>query len=154
MFKYLQNVTNTPANAMCVAEAKMTQGMGVVKTTDITVDFPDTATANDVYFVMRGVVHTGDEMIEIPEYDVKSETINEGEHVVLIKPRVGERFFDNQIDLTTVAEGDYVVVGTDGKLTKASKGASSNLQIKDVNYKDCGKYEGVKVEVVDWKTVS
>lgn len=154
MFKYLQNVTNAPANAMCAAESKMTQGMGVVKTTDTTVDFPAAETANDVYFVMRGVVHTGDEMIEIPEYDVKSETINEGEHVVLMKPRIGERFFDNQIDLTTVAEGDYVVVGTDGKLVKASKGASSNLQIKDVNYKDCGKYEGVKVEVVDWKTVS
>lgn len=154
MFKYLQNVTNAPANAMCVAESEMTQGMGVVKTTDTTVDFPDTATANDVYFVMRGVVHTGDEMIEIPEYDVKSETINEGEHVVLMKPRIGERFFDNQIDLTTVVEGDYVVVGTDGKLVKAATGTSSNLQIKGVNYKDCGKYEGVKVEVVDWKTVS
>ena len=153
MFRYLQNVTNAPANAMCVAEAEMTQGMGVVKTTDTTVDFPASDTANDVFFVIKGVYHAGDETIEIPEYDEKSETIKEGEYVVLMKPRIGERFFTDQIEVSGVADNDYVVVGTDGKLKKATTG-SSNLQVKDVNYKDCGKYDGVKVEVVDWKTIA
>lgn len=154
MFRYFQNYTNTPANAMCVAESEMTQGMGVVKTTDTTVDFPTEATANDVFFVIRGVDHTGDELIEIPEYDLKSETIKADEHVVLITPKKSERFFTDQIDLSTVANDDYVVVGTDGKLIKATAGKTSNLKIVDVNYKDCGKHAGVKVQVVDWKTIA
>lgn len=153
MFRYLQDVTNAPANAMCVAETTMTQGMGVVKTSDTTVDFPEIATANDVYFVLKGVTYAGDETIELPEYDTKNETIDANEPVTLIKVRIGERFFNNQIDLDTVAVGDYVIVDTTGKLVKAGSGNTSNLQVVDVNYKDCGKYEGVKIEVVDWKTI-
>lgn len=149
MFRYLQNVTNEPANAMCTASAAMVQGMGVVKETDTTVKFPTAATANDIYVVTRGRFHTG-EPVSIPDYDPRNENIAEGEYVVLIKPRIGERFFTDQVG--EVADKDYVQVGTDGKFEKVTAG-NSNLQVKNANHMDCGTHKGVIIEVVDWAKV-
>lgn len=153
MFRFMQNYTNKPVNAMKTAEVAMVQGMGVVVEDD-TVKLPTEATAKDIFIVTKERIPTGLDSIQgdIPDYDERFENIEKGDFVVLIKPTTPERFFTDQFT-GSLSKGDYVVVGVDGKFVKANSDAESNLKVVNPAYVDCGKHTGVLIEVVDWATV-
>jgi hypothetical protein len=153
MLRVLQSINAKNADAMYVAGEAMVKGMGVVKSSDNEVILPNSATATDIFLVTKEMIPTGVNSLygELSDYSDCFENIVEHEPVVLVKPIIGERYFTNQVD--TVAVGDYLVVGTDGKFEKAVS-TTSNLKVTSVTYKDAGSHAGVVFEAVDLATIA
>lgn len=155
MFRFLQDGYGDSVDATFTAGTDMVVGMGVVKDfTTGNVKFPTTATSKDVFFVNKEAVPTGTDTIRgvLHDYDSIFMNIKEGEFVNLPKPVIGKRYWTDQFT-TGVAVGDYVVVGTDGKFKTAATDDETNLKVYSTTIKDCGKYDGIAIEVVDWTTV-
>ena len=153
MFRVLEDINAKNADAMYSAGSAMTIGMGVVKGANFEADFPETATATDVFFVTKEIIPTGLDTLKGEISDYTLEAIVAGEKVVLVKPIIGELYWTNQIG-EGIAKDDYVVVGTNGKFEKASTSAKSNLRVASTDVKDAGVHAGIAIEVVDWATVS
>jgi 6-phosphogluconate dehydrogenase (decarboxylating) len=153
MLRVLQSINAKNADAMYVAGEAMVKGMGVVKSSDNEVILPNTATATDIFLVTKEMIPTGVNTLygELSDYSDCFENIAADEPVALITPFKGERYFTNQAD--TVAVGDYLVAGTDGKFEKAAS-TTSNLKVTSVTYKDAGTHSGIVFEVTDWATIA
>lgn len=152
MFRVLEDINAKNADAMYSAGSAMTIGMGVVKGANFEADFPETATATDVFFVTKEIIPTGLDSLKGEISDYALEAIVAGEKVVLVKPIIGEIYWTDQIDVG-IAKDNYVVVGTDGKFEKATS-TKSNLKVVSTDVKDAGTHAGIAIEVVDWATVS
>lgn len=154
MFRFMQNYVNKPAPAMYAAGSDMKQGMGVVIDGD-EVKFPTAATAENIFIATRERIAEGAELVygDMPDYSDIFENIKSGSLVVAVRPTDPERFFTDQFT-GTLAEGDMLVVGTDGKFAKAESGASSCFKVVNAAYKDCGTHTGILVQVVEKTTVS
>lgn len=153
MLRVLQSINAKNADAMYVAGEAMVKGMGVVKGSNNEVALPNSATATDIFLVTKEMIPTGVNSLygELSDYSTCFENIAEDEPVVLIKPILGERYFTDQAD--TVAVGNYLVVGTDGKFEVASS-TTSNLKVTSITYKDAGSHAGIVFEVVDLATIA
>lgn len=151
MFRILEDINAKNADAMCTAGEDMVKGMGVIKVASNEVEFPATATAENIFFVTKEVIPTGIDTLKGDVSDYNYDAIKDGEGVVLVKPIIGEVYWTDQAD--TVAVDDYLVVGTDGKFETAATGAKSNLKVKSTTLKDANAHNGIVIEVVDWKTV-
>lgn len=153
MLRVLQSINSKNADAMYTADVAMVKGMGVVKGANSEVKFPTSATAQNIFLVTKEMIPTGINSVygELSDYSDCFEKIAVDEPVVLITPIKGEKYFTNQAD--TVAVGDYLAVGVDGKFKKAAA-TTSNLLVKSITYKDAGSHAGVVFEVVDWATIA
>lgn len=151
MFRVLQDINAKNADAMNSADVAMVVGMGAVKDAG-EAKFPTAATAKDVFFVVKEFIPTGVQALQGEVSDYQLQNIAAGEKVVLVKPVIGEIYWTDQTT-GTIAVGDYVVVGTDGKFVTASSG-QSNLKVINPAHLDCGTHTGIAIEVVDWATVS
>lgn len=152
MFRVLEDINAKNADAMHTAGEAMTIGMGVIKVASNEVEFPASATATDIFFVTKEIIPTGLDSLKGEVSDYNYENIADGETVVLVKPIIGEVYWTDQTD--TVAVGDYVVVGTDGKFEKGATGDTTNLKVTSITTKDAGTHAGAVVEVVDWTTLA
>jgi hypothetical protein len=154
MLRVLQSINDKNADATYIAGAAMVKGMGAIKGANKETAFPTSATALDVFLVTKEMIPTGVYTLygELSDYHDTFEKIAEDEPVVLVKPIIGERYFTDQAD--TVAVGDYLVVGTDGKFEKGATSAKSNLKVTSITYKDAGTHSGIVFEVTDWATIA
>jgi hypothetical protein len=152
MFRVLEDINGKNADAMYSAGDDMKVGMGVIKGESFEADFPSTATATDIFIVAKEFIPTGLDSLrgEVSDYDL--ETIKSGDKIVLIKPIIGEIYWTDQVE-TELSVGDYLVVNTNGKFTKASSG-NSNLKVESLGIKDAGVHTGVTFIVTDWNTIS
>lgn len=126
MLRELQTKTGKVYDTMNTASEDMVVGMGVVKECgDGKVSFPDEATDKGIFFVTKEKraegVYAG--LGEISDYDDMFMNIKSGEGVKLVSPEKGERYATDQF-VTGAEKGDYVNIGTDGKVTKVSSGTS------------------------------
>lgn len=153
MFRVLQDINAKNVDATKTADVAMVKGMGVQKSGTEAI-LPAAATCADIFFVTKEFIPTGVKasMGEVSDYDTDFENIKANERVVLVKPIVGEIYWTDQTD--TVAVGDYLVVGADGKFEKATTGETSNLIVRSITDKDAGTHAGTTIEVVDFKTIA
>lgn len=132
MLRELQTNTGKVYDTMNTASVAMVVGMGVVKdyTKDNEVGFPAAATDKGVFFVTKEKrsegIYAG--LGEFSDYEDMFMNIKAGEGVKLVPPVKSERYATDQVTVTTgsgdsavtIAKGDYMALGTDGKFTKST----------------------------------
>jgi hypothetical protein len=122
MLREYQTTLEKNINTMGTAATAMVTGMGVVfDPADYTVSLPAAATAKGVYLVNKERVATGiyAGFSDLSDYADIYVNIDEGEMVKLIPLFAGERYGTDQFT-GTLAAGDAIEVGTDGKWVKAA----------------------------------
>lgn len=139
-----------PKDTMRKAAVNMITGMGVVKTADMTVNFPTSETASNIYVVTKERIPSGlnTSRTDMSDYDEDFVNIGVGEYVGLERYTDGEKFATDQFkadDFSEDAEkGIAVSVGTDGLWMKAS--IESKYIYDDVHIDNGHKLIMIRVE--------
>ena len=131
MLRELQTHNGKVCDAMNTASVAMVVGMGVIKDyTKNEVKFPSSATATGIYFVTKEKIPESvyASKADYSDYEDMFMNIKANEKVKLIVPMKGERYATDQLTpsvtvsetTTTVAVGDYLNLGTDGKFTRSA----------------------------------
>lgn len=122
MLRLFQVNEQKPCDATYKAGSDMKTGSLVVKDTAAkTVDFASAPTSENVIFVTKAAVPEGTNTYrsDFSDYDEAFNTIAENELVVLHVPTAADVFGTDQFD-PSLAAGDSVAAGTDGKAVKAA----------------------------------
>jgi hypothetical protein len=147
-------ITNTGkiADATCTADVALVRGMAVQKLNGEAV-LPTAATGEGLFFVDKEQVPTGLDTLkgEISDYDDIFEKIAANSNCKLIKYYAGEQIATDQVT-GTIADGTYVVAGTDGKL-KAAVAGNVAYAVSRGAYDDNG-HALTKIEFVEAHTVA
>lgn len=153
MLRELQTIVGKNADAMLTADVAMVRGMGVQKVGTEAI-LPIATTCDNIFLVTKETIPTGLLSIqgELSEYTDEFEDIAVGEHVVLIKPMVGERYATNQFATTKPKINEYLIVGTDGMFVKATSTQVSRFLCKG-DYDDAG-HACIMFEVIEPHTVA
>nr|DAQ86962.1 MAG TPA: capsid stabilizing protein [Caudoviricetes sp.] len=109
------------------AAAALKTGMGVVvDVTDGTVELPSAETADNIYLVDKERVPVGEmaARTQFSDYEAAFNTVASGEIVKLRHYDAGEEFATDAFT-GSIAKGDYVTVGADGKWKKATGSTSA-----------------------------
>lgn len=147
MYRVLQGNPNKVSDATFVAGEDMKRGMLGLKGTDGEVNFPSVATDKDVFLISKEFIVSGENGDrDLPDYDDVFENIKEGENIVLEKPISGERYFTDQTT-GTIEAGDYLLVGTDGKLVATT--VASKFLVTNEEAIDSGTHSGIAYSVLD-----
>lgn len=139
-----------PKDTMRTAAVNMITGMGVVKTEDMTVNFPTSETANNIYVATKERIPTGlnTAKTDMSDYDEDFVNIKAGEFLGLERYTDGEKFATDQFKAADFGEdavkGFAVSVGTDGLWMKAS--IESKYVYDDIHMDNGHKLVVIRVE--------
>lgn len=141
MLRELQTQNGKNIDAMYKADVAMKVGMAVVKNfVDKTADLPAAATADGFFLVTKERVPTGINCArgDMSDYDTNFIDIAKDEPVKLIPLMIGERYATDQYVATGLAVGNALMVGADGKFTKATATSVPTRYIYGGKYNDAG----------------
>lgn len=148
MIRELQTITGKNAAANYTADVAMVRGMVVIKSGTEAI-LPTSAGIGDLFFVDKQFIPTGLLSLqgEISDYSDSADKITANEAVILTKYLLGERVATDQVTGNPVAEGTYLIAGTDGKL-KAQTASTTSTMISRGTYDDAGHTLTI-VEIVE-----
>ena len=142
MFRRLQSNFGKTKDTTYTAGEALTKGMLVVKdraNKEVTTPASAIATGVDIYMLDFDPDYTGLLAVQenVSDYDSRMNDVADGARVALELLEVGEVYATDQYDAGVYAVGDFLQVGTDGKL-EAYAGTSAPLVVYDGAYDDAG----------------
>lgn len=150
MLRELQGNVAKNVPAEYTAKVDMMTGMGVqIDSKDGVLTLPETATAENVYFLEKERVAEGvyAGVTDLSDYFEQFVTVKAGEFAKAVPPYTGEIYGTDQYDaaLTEDDIGKTLAVGTDGKWSAAASASRFEL----IGFQQDGGHSLAKIRVLD-----